>query len=281
MAAASADFSYAVNAIFKRLNWSSQRVMATSNILRDYFSFRGCRKGKRMPHTINEGTYTLVLEGETVLPSVIVRLRKMVADARRLTNQAVRLAGQSQHVAFKICMNAYFRVPPVVNTAKYVGWVVRVNRNIQTLATHLNSRELTVHAAVGQHAGMEDAAAYVQKSTRSAFLDAIYPNPNSPATFRGDIYMKFNQLGGANVATANLIHEATHRYLGTRDWAYVANYDMIAFEKSYRDINLPVPYPPRSVNALVAWADMTVDQAINNADSYAGFISRLRVPLDP
>jgi hypothetical protein len=40
MAAASADFSYAVNAIFNPLNWSSQRVVATSNILRDYFSSR-------------------------------------------------------------------------------------------------------------------------------------------------------------------------------------------------------------------------------------------------
>jgi hypothetical protein len=232
-----------------------------------------------MPHTINEGTYTLVLEGETVLPSVILRLKQMVATARQLTNHAVGLAGQSQNIAFKTCMNAYFRTPPVANTVKYIGWVLRVNQNIQTLATYLNSKDLTVHAAVGQHANMEDAAAYVQKATGSALWDAIHPNPNSPATFYGDIYMKFNQLGANNVAAANLIHEATHRYLGTRDWAYVANYDMVAYEKMFTDNHRPVQYPPRSVNALVAWANMTVDQAINNADSYAGFISRLRIPL--
>jgi hypothetical protein len=76
-------------------------------------------------------------------------------------------------------------------------------------------------------------------------------------------------------AAGNLIHEATHRFIGTRDWAYAINFDMISYESTYTALGMRPPPPPKSVNSIKAWYDMTVPEALNNADSYAGFVMHL------
>jgi hypothetical protein len=145
---------------------------------------------------------------------------------------------------------------------------MRLNERVQ-------SRDLTIHNAVGQHAGMEDAAAYVPSSGGVAsFLVEVasYVTPKRPARFDGDIHMKFAKSGSTDNAAATQSHEASHRYLGTRDWAYSPAPDMIEYKQSWEDAGLPVPEPPASVNARKTWDTMTVDEALNNADSIAGFV---------
>jgi len=178
-------------------------------------------------------------------------------------------------------MGAYFRVPAATPMQTYNGWVIRLRNNLRTLEQSVAGRDLTIHSAIGQHAGMEDAAAYVRRNDPVGMLreQMGWSNPLVPAGFCGDIYMDFNQLGATHVAAANLVHEASHRYLGTRDWSHLPNYDMVAYERQWAALGLPIPYPPRSRNALKAWANLTVDEALNNADSYGGFVSRLTIPL--
>jgi hypothetical protein len=231
--------------------------------------------------TINEGTFNIVLAGDYQLaPSMLIRLRRIVSLARQNMTRVLTLTGQSQHEAFRACMGAYFRVPSGSTLGAYNGWVLRLKNNLQELNTHLQSRDLTLHTAIGQHPGMEDAAAYVQREigVGALFELVAMPNPNSRAAFYGDIYMKFGQLGADHVAAATVVHEASHRYLGTRDWAYLPNNDLIAYQLQWTQLNIPVPYA-RSRNALKAWDQMSVDEALNNADSYSGFVSRMRIPL--
>jgi hypothetical protein len=232
--------------------------------------------------TINEGTFSIVLAGDYILkPSMLVRIRNMVLTARRKLALVVTLTGQSQHEAFRACMGAYFRVPAAVGLADYNRWVMRLVGSLRELNDHLKSPELTIHSAIGQHEGMEDASAYVMRNDYLGVLRERvgFADPHSRAGFHSDIYMNFERLGANDVAAANLVHEACHRYLGARDWAYLPNYDMISYVTQWAALGVPVPFPPKSINALKAWPDMTVDEALNNADSYGGFVSGFRIPL--
>ena len=70
-----------------------------------------------------------------------------------------------------------------------------------------------------------------------------------------------------------------HCYLGTRDWAYCPHYDMIAYAVGFANAGMVAPMPPAGPNAKKGWGQLTMQEALNNADSYGGFVSRLRIPL--
>ncbi len=234
--------------------------------------------------TINEGTFRITLAGDFVAPpSLVRRIREMVFTARRDIDRVVAIAGTDRAFdsAYKACVEAYFRFD-TGHGFGYLDRVTQLRNNLRDLRAGLHSHELTIHAAVGQHAGMEDAAAYVQRNDYAGMLrEAVFgANPGVRAGFHGDIYMNLNQLGANNVAAANLVHECAHRFLRARDWAYLpGGYDIIAWLQTWTDLGMAPQYPPRSRNALKAWNTMTWEEALNNADSYGGFVSRYRSPL--
>lgn len=85
----------------------------------------------------------------------------------------------------------------------------------------------------------------------------------------GRIHINFGSLLDRNSATkirdaaTTLVHEATHRFTGTRDWAYMAE-------------GLEAFVAAKALGTTLAMggeiAALTNLQALNNADSYGKFV---------
>jgi hypothetical protein len=230
-----------------------------------------------VPRTFNEGAFKIELNDDaTVKPSQIRALKLALSLARQRLAAVVGLGtARSQERRFKTCVGTYFRAPGGIPLPLYNQKILTLTQNLAALRRHLDSPDVTFKAVeVGPETS--DAAAYVQRGMVDVIWDLTFgANPSRPADFYGPIFLRFDQLGTTATAAANVIHEATHRYLGTRDWAYLPNYDMLDYETSYANYGVPPPRPPKSVNALKAWYDMSFDEGLNNADSYAGFVMHL------
>lgn len=234
--------------------------------------------------TLDQGTFKVIIDEDSPPESSkLKQLDDAVQFARDKLKYIAELGtSQSLRAAFKVCMRAYFRFSPAMSVNlgpedpklvnQYAQNVMRIMSNVATLYAEMKSKDLTLKAfkAEGE---TSDAAMYVQRKIPQALYEAaVTPNPKTPASFYGPIFFRFDQLGTTSTLAGNLVHEGTHRFLGTRDWAYCVQFDMVDYEESYVALNIPIPQPPKSPNSIKAWYDMTTQEAINNADSYAGFI---------
>ncbi|MEI7869626.1 MAG: hypothetical protein WCI11_17200 [Candidatus Methylumidiphilus sp.] len=202
--------------------------------------------------------------------------KAMVQDARAKLARVIAWGiTKKDQPRFKLCMETYFRVPPTATEAVYNAAARTVMANLNELNIELQSNELTLSPVVLTDA-TADAAAYVMRHIPDALKDAVFgDNPLKRASFYGAIHLRFDKLHPVGTAAGNLIHEGTHRFLGTRDWSYAVNFDMIGYEETHRNMGIEPPTPPKSVNSIKAWYEMSVSEALNNADSYAGFVIHL------
>lgn len=229
-----------------------------------------------MPNKILDLTAFKIEISENKLVGDLNEAKAMVWGARAQLAKVVAWGiTKKDQAGFKLCMQTYFRVPADASDGVYNNACRVVMDNLAELNREVQSFELLLSPVVNSDA-TADAAAYVQRSIPDALKDALStPNPAKRASFYGPLFLRFDRLNPVGTAAGNLIHEATHRHLGTRDWAYAVQFDMMGYEKAYRDMGINPPAPPKSVNSIKAWYDMTVDEALNNADSYAGFVMHL------
>jgi hypothetical protein len=134
---------------------------------------------------------------------------------------------------------------------------------LQQINTGLNAATLEVVDSNPRRGGI--ASGYVRMTVRELFRRA---DPARPRDNVGRIHIRLATYGGAatpvniNNAASTLVHEASHKFSGTRDWGYMAEgaagyMGMVAMGM---------------VPALGGGAVLTNPQGLNNADSYAAFV---------
>lgn len=223
--------------------------------------------------TIHKDEYKIVIEeGQILAPQQIDEADVMVQMARSKLQTAeilVRTAYMKPTVARYL--KTFFNLTGSVKDAGFVQGVLTVTDNINTLIGAVNSKDLELQPLVVTDE-TADAAAFVRRGAVGYLMEKVrLPDPNKPATdFYGPLNLRFDRLFPVGTAAANLIHEASHRYIGTRDWAYLPNYDLVTWENDMTQAGIALS-APKSINAIKSWYEMSTAEALNNADSYGGF----------
>lgn len=108
-----------------------------------------------------------------------------------------------------------------------------------------------------------------------AYLEKFRPkDPVRPAVFDGRIHIKPSLLDPENPRKAAyvIVHEASHKFLGTRDWAYTPSENsLVAMEDELADMGKDPRNRRGEKKMSKDWYDLSVVQALNNADSFASF----------
>jgi hypothetical protein len=145
---------------------------------------------------------------------------------------------------------------------------------------------------------MTGVAGYVRMSKWEIFHKR---DPSRPVEFAGRIHLDWdlfrvavqdsygNELSEEKVSVlrdkkvgymaATLIHEASHKFTGTRDWSYLPNdtsADLVAYWDYF--VSTAGENMAAQMHKDNAYFKMTPEQAQNNADSYGGFA--YNVPTD-
>jgi hypothetical protein len=109
------------------------------------------------------------------------------------------------------------------------------------------------------------ASGYVRASTSEAVKQR---DPAREMSFSGRIHVNFHRYAALNDpinhrnAATTIVHEATHKFCGARDWQNLGG-----GSKPYLDM-IALGLPP----VITALAN---DRALNNADSYAEFVMKM------
>lgn len=175
---------------------------------------------------------------------------------------------------FVRALQVYFRLadPPPAGAAmaRILG---QIRGNLVAIRDGLLTRniEIVANAATKKGVDMSRCAGYVAMKWTEAFR---FKDATRPATFSGRIHIRFANVREGNevLCAGTLVHEASHRFNGARDWSYLpvdtAN-DMLAYEDDYI-ARMGRANGLRALHVAPFYA-MTAPQALNNADSFAGF----------
>lgn len=258
-----------------------------------------------MPKVHLGSFYAEVDDEKELTMQIKMDLCAMVFEARNRLASAVLWRGTRSHNSevFKRCVNTYFRndFTPDSDDREVVQAYDRVVNSavsgLMTIQREIVSNELTLYCR--PRGKMDAAAGMVIFSVPSVLKDTISgPDPGRAMGTMGLIRINYNDIGAKVVAAHTLIHEASHKWLGTRDWGYHYGWDMLGYESSWREMggdvppldfvypkatrgprtegkNYPSKVPDKGTSALKAWYEMSGAEALNNADSYSGFAVRV------
>ena len=160
------------------------------------------------------------------------------------------------------------------NLADYCFWPgniepLRTNRlatvraNVQRIRVGLTSAGLQIVDSNPNRGGA--ASGYVRTTVGEALRPGTDPATEKP--FVGRIHVRFATVNTGNtpvnqqMAAFTIVHEASHRFCGTRDWGYNGGGSAGYFAL--------LALGPAAIPHLAT------DQALNNADSYAEFVMRM------
>lgn len=223
------------------------------------------------PLTFNhKGLFKIEIQpGQEISETSMRNLESAVALARSRLDAA---HGLQDDVTMRQHLASQFRLPADATEEQITAARDKVMAQVDTLRTQMNSSELTFKQ-MESRPETADAAAYVKREALDLIRDTVSgPSPDRPAKFNGPINIDFGKLSSTSTSAMNLVHESSHKFLGARDWAYSPNSNMVDYEHSFTSAGMAVQYPPASVNAIKAWNAMSTAEAINNADSMAGFV---------
>lgn len=208
------------------------------------------RPGARLGHDIRA-------KFDAAIPVALASLKHAIAQVRLARN------GQGTVDGFLPLLRSCFRVPADAAGAVLQRNLLSVLAVLQATRAGLKTVDLQI---VDENPNRGQGA---QGYVRMAFSELFRTDdPARPAAFAGRIHMHFAQaLRKRDALNALvLIHEATHRFAGTRDWSYLPSESgLVELEAELIDAG--------GRDALRGgFFGMTNEQALNNADSHAGFV---------
>jgi hypothetical protein len=206
------------------------------------------------------GALVTVVEGQVF--GAAMNIARLAAD-RAYAIVSMRIAGTPPGVGivpatFAAHLHYCFRTGAV--PLMIAATLNAVRGNIDRLRTGLWSRDLQIVDSNPNRGGI--ASGYVRGNFSELFQRR---DAGREMGFAGRIHLRFGAYNAANTAVnqqnaaITIVHEATHKFCGARDWLYNAG-GSAAYIALLAMGALP-PLPP-----------LTNHQALNNADSYAEFV---------
>jgi hypothetical protein len=192
--------------------------------------------------------------------SARVALARVIGITQAASLGAVEGAGVVP-VGFGALLEYAFRPGPLA--ANVANTVAAALVGLQQINIGLNHALLEIVDSNPRRGGL--ASGYVRMTVRELFRRA---DPARPRNNEGRIHIRLATYGAAvtaaniNNAASTLVHEASHKFSGTRDWGYMAE-----GAAGYLAM-VALGMPP----VLGGGAVLTNPQGLNNADSFAAFV---------
>jgi hypothetical protein len=211
------------------------------------------RRGARIAPT--EGTVMA-----SAMNTARLKLNNAIAITQARINGAVEGAGVVP-VGFGALLEYAFR--PGANAATVATTLNAVLVGLQQISAGLNAGDLEIVDSNPNRGGV--ASGYVRMNISELVTKK---DPARPRDNLGRIHIRLATYGAAataaniNGAASTLVHEASHKFVGTRDWGYMA--EGAAAYLAMVAMNLPP--------VLGGGAVLTNAEALNNADSYTAFV---------
>lgn len=224
--------------------------------------------------------YAVPRKGATISDKQKKVLKAAMDKARKRMNAICNFmekhkGAKNIHQAFKDSMEIYFRLGKAeLKGSGLTETFDFITKNLVLIRDGLNKKDEEIVDAAPSKMGvdMTTAAGYVRMSFKEFFKKK---DPKRPANFTGRIHIKYELLkeGKEDEVAALIIHEASHKFTGTRDWAYLPNgpnESLLAYQADW------IKQLGSKQAVMKAWEKdpyfkIVPVQALNNADSFAGF----------
>ncbi len=216
------------------------------------------------------GTVSAV-QGQVLGDSMVLARRRLdeVLSLTRDSRRALRGGSDMDlSVDFLENLKSLFRVAGDASAATIRNTIETAYDSLSRVQHGLGTRDIQIVDSNPNRGGV--ASGYVRMAYREILRRR---DAERQVSFGGRVHFRFALLraGDESKVAHVIIHEAAHKFAGARDWCYLPSESgMVAMENDMRGIGVP---------SQGAWYDMTNIQALNNADSYAGFVMQMPARL--